>query len=186
MTAPLTLSALSLGLAVALAQRPDGSRAAELTRIAEAPHTSVQNSLRHLVAHGFVRQSGPLFWLIADHPAASDLVNLGLRIPSPEAAIALVLRANDAVDFAFVDEIGFVVGERRADHPAAWLALDRSLTTIRRDRDRPRIVRFETVELARILRSAMGLRARLARGEPLKGLLPRPRDPDSGSRVRRS
>ena len=84
MAAPLTLSALSLELAVVLAQRPDGSRAADLTRIAEAPHTSVQNSLRHLVDHGFVRRSGLLYWLVADHPAAPELVNLGLRVPPPK------------------------------------------------------------------------------------------------------
>ncbi len=161
-TAPLALSALALNLVVVLSQRPSGSRANDLGRILAAPHTSVQTTLRHLEAHGLVRRDGAGYWLRDDHPAMPEVVALALRLPPMADALALVVRANEAIEFACVDGIGFIVGERRALAPEAWVQFERALAEVRRDRDdAPLLVDFATADLARMLHSAVGLRTRI-------------------------
>ena len=85
--APLSLSALSIDLVVALAQRPAGVGAGELARIVGGAPTSVQNGLRLLAAHGLVLRGASRYALVPGHPAAAELVALGLRLLAPESAI---------------------------------------------------------------------------------------------------
>ena len=179
---PLSLSALSLDLIIALAQRPHGVSASELARVVGGAPTSVQSSLRLLTDHGLVtRGGGARYRLSAQHPAAADAVALALRLAAPDAATRLVLRASDSVEFAVVDETSFVVGTRADAEPDSRAALDSSLATIRRDRpDVPPVLRFETEELRRILRSALALRRRVTAGEVVKGVL-RPAGPSAAS-----
>ena len=166
----LSLSALSLDLIVALAQRPDGLGAGELTRIVAGPPTTVQNSLRLLTTHGLVIRDGSRFTLAGTHPAAAEVVALGLRLPPPDAATRIVVRANTSIEFAVADETGFIVGTRAEPDPEAVALLDSSLATIGRGRpEAPPVLRFETHELGRILRSAVALRRRVAAAEVIKG-----------------
>ena len=128
------------------------------------------NGIRLLAAHGLVTRAGSRYGLARQHPAAAEAVALGLRLPSPEAAIRVVLRASDSIEFAVADEDGFVVGIRVSPTAVSLAALEASLATIRRDRpELPPILRFETPELARILHSAMGLRRRVASATLVKG-----------------
>jgi hypothetical protein len=157
---------------VALAQRPDGvgTGAAALARTTQGAPTSVQNSLRSLAAHGLVRRGPGGYALAADQPAAEELIALGLRLAPPRAAIGLLIRANDSVEFACVDETGFIVGMQPNPAPDALARFETSIETIHRGRsDVPVVLRFDTDELARILRSALGLRTRVASAEIVKG-----------------
>ena len=177
---PLSLSALSLDLIIALAQRRGGIGSSELTRIVVGPPTTVQNSLRLLVAHGLVTRSGTRFALARAHPAAGEAVALGLRLAPPGAAMRLVVRASDSVEVAIADEMGLIVGLRADADPESLALLDSSLATIGRDRsDVPQVLRFETRELARILHSALGLRSRVAVADIVKGTV-RPAGPSDG------
>ncbi len=165
----LTLSPLAMDLLVALSQRPDGSRAADLARIVAAPPTSVTGVLRDLGGHGVVTRNGWTYHLATEHPAHHELLELCLRLPSPEFAIEIVLRANDAIEFACVDPGGFIASERSAA-PESQAALEMAIETIRRDRaDAPYVLRFSVSDLNRIAQSAVGLRARLKAGRVLKG-----------------
>ena len=182
--APLSLSALSIDLVVALAQRPAGVGAGELARIVDGAPTSVQNALRLLAAHGFVTRGSSRFALARDHPAAAELVALGLRLPPPDAAIRLVLRASDIVDFAAVDNAGFVIGTRPGTGTALLDALDDALATIRRDRaESMSVLRFESGELGRILNAAVGLRRRVLEAQIIKGVV-RPVGPSASGTAR--
>src|SRR5207248_10297409 len=96
--APLSLSALSLEIVVALAQRPRGAGSSELARIVEGPKTSVQSPLRLLVRHGIVAQAAGQFSLADQRPGVPELVALGLRLGDPVDTIRLVLRASDVVE----------------------------------------------------------------------------------------
>jgi hypothetical protein len=123
------------------------------------------------VANQIVRREGSAFMLLPERVGVRELVALGLRLPSPTEVIRVVLRANEAVEFACLDASGFVVGERGASTEHAVGLLDATLDDIRRDRTDavPVVLRFETGELIRILRSAVGLRTRVAMAEVVKG-----------------
>jgi hypothetical protein len=170
MAAPLSISALSLDLAVALAQRPRGAGSTELARIVDGPKTTVQSALRVLAQHGLVARSGRQFTLARQRPGVEELVTLALRLPEPEAAIRLVLRASDVVEFACIDPGGFIVGERLHVEGDEMEAFETSLQTIAQERaDVLPVLRFELGELVRITHSAIGLRTRVAGAEIVKG-----------------
>jgi hypothetical protein len=168
--AALSLSALTLDVVVALAQRPNGAGATDLARMVRGAPTSVQNCLKLLVTHGLLDRDGLDYRLRREHPAMPELVALGLRLPDPLDAIRIVVRANDAVEFAAVDDGGYIVGTAASPSPAVAGILDDSLETIRRGRTPPpHILQFPMEDLVRILRSAMGLRGRLAAAQIEKG-----------------
>ena len=191
--AALNLSALSLEIVVALGQRPSGMGAGELARITRGAPTSIQNQVRGLVGGQIVARDAGRLALNPAHPARAELVALGLRLAPPRIAMRLVVSANPAVEFATVDDGGFVMA--LSDKPAVedLATLDTALAIIRRDRaDVPMIVRFSMEDLARILRSAVGLRTRIAAAELLKGVrrtgpsgaMHRPFVPGRGTRIR--
>jgi hypothetical protein len=124
--------------------------------------------------HGLVERVGSQYHLNSAARGAPEIVALGLRLPAPELAIRLVLRANEAVELAIFDPGGFVVGERGAGDGESLDRLDDALEAIRRDRaDTPAVLRFQTGELARLIRTAIGLRSRVAMGEVVKGTVRR-------------
>jgi hypothetical protein len=170
---PLSLSAISLDIVVALAQRPDGMGAGELGRIVDGAPTSVQNNLRVLLAHGLIHRSASRYLLTVDQPGVEDLVAAGLRLSKAEAALRLVLRASESVDFACEDSGGFIVGMKAKVDPASMAALEQSLATVRRGRpvSVPAILRFDVDELTRLIHSAVGLRARIGSATVLKGFV---------------
>lgn len=166
----MSLSALSIDLVIALAQRPDGIGAGELARIVDGPPTSVQNALRRLTIHGLVTRRVSRWTLESSHPAASELVSLGLRLAAPQEALRLVLCASDRVEFACMDGGGFIVGTGTRATPKAAGAFATSLEAIRRGReDVPIVLQFEIDELARIIHSAILLRTRIGSADVLKG-----------------
>ena len=170
-TVPLSISALGFDILIALAQRPGGIGAGPLGRIVDGAPTSVQNTLRMLIANGLVRRTGTRYLVEPGAPGVEELVAAGLRLARPAAALRLVLRANDSVEFASEDPGGFVVGLRsEAEAPVAE-ALERSIATVRRGRSTgdPAILHFQFEELTRIVRSAVGLRTRLAAADVIKG-----------------
>jgi hypothetical protein len=160
---------------VVLSQRPTGVGAGELARLADAPPTSVQNTLRLLVVNGLVSRRASRYFLSTDHPAVAEVVAVGLRLAPPQDALLLVIRASEYVEFASLDEAGFVIGTRTNPDPDSASAFEAAIATIRRDReDVPVMLRFETEELARILQSAVGLRTRIAAAHAVKGIVRRP------------
>jgi hypothetical protein len=170
---PLSLSALSVDILIALSNRADGIAAGELGRILDGAPTSIQNNLRVLTTHGLVQRQGSRYVLVVDEPGVEELVAAGLRLARPEDAIRLVLRANTTVEFATYDLGGFIVGLRaRPDIPSID-ALERSIGTIRRNRPVavPAILRFEMDELVRIMHAAVGLRTRIAAALVVKGVV---------------
>jgi hypothetical protein len=173
---PLSLSALSIDMLVALAQRPDGFGAGELGRIVEGAPTSIQNNFRVLLGHGLAERQGSRYVLASDTPGVEELVGAGLRLAAPAQALRLVLRANSAVEFASEDLGGFIVGLRAKADPSAMEALERSIATVRRGRPVavPAILRFEMEELSRIMHTAVGLRTRIASAMVLKGVVRSP------------
>jgi len=175
-TVPLSLSALSLDILIALDQAVGGLGAGPLGRVVDGPPTSVQNNLRVLLAHGLVQRTATRYSLVADAPAAEELAAAGLRLASPDAAIRLILRANPAVEFACQDPGGFVVGQATNADETAIVALERGIATIRRGRSAavPPVLRFQIDELSRILHSAMGLRTRVASAVVVKGAVRAP------------
>jgi hypothetical protein len=165
-----------MDILVALDQAHQGLGAGPLGRIVDGPPTSVQNNLRGLVTAGLVKRASTRYVLTADAPAAEELVAAAMRLPVPEAAIRLVLRATPAVEFASEDPGGFVVALAMSADEAANAALERAVTTIRRGRPAtvPPVLRFSTDELGRILHSALGLRSRIAAATVVKGVIRTP------------
>jgi hypothetical protein len=170
-TVPLSLSALSLDILVALDQAALGLGAGPLGRVVEGAPTSVQNNLRALVASGLVRRTSTRYLLAVDAPGAEELVAAALRLAPPAAAMRLVARANPAVEFASEDGGGFVVGLATNADETSLAALDRAIAMIRRDRPAtvPPVLRFQMDELSRIIHSAIGLRTRLGAASVVKG-----------------
>jgi hypothetical protein len=159
---------------VVLSQRPTGLGAGELVRLTDAAPTSLQNTLRLLVANGLVGHRSSRYFLSTDHPALAEVVATGLRLATPQDALLLVMRASEYVEFACIDEAGFVIGTQANADPDSAAAFEGAIATIRRDRgDVPVVLRFETEELARILQSAIGLRTRIASAQPVKGIVRR-------------
>jgi hypothetical protein len=173
----LTLSPIGFDIILALCQAPAGLRLADLAHVIGSPVSSVQTSLRILVANQLVRREAvepPRYRLSPEHPAAEELVSLASVLPEPAHAIGVVLRANPVVTFAAVDALGFlcVTQDQPLDADAAT-ALDRQLELVSNARpETPSVMRMTASELDRLVRVAVGLAERLRKALPLKGRPP--------------
>jgi hypothetical protein len=172
----LTLSPIGFDIILALSQAPDGLRLAELAHVIGSPVSSVQTSLRVLVANDIVRKSGgdaPRYRLSADHPAHASLVATAAVIGDAARSIGVILRANPAVAWAGVDADGFLVGLAAEVPREAREPLDRELALIAESRpESPSVVRMPLAELDRLARVALELRARVRRALTIKGRPP--------------
>jgi hypothetical protein len=171
----LTLTPISFDIAIALGQLPEGLRLSPLAHAIGSPVSSVQAALRILVATGLavrVGSSPPVYRLAEQHPAFEPLVALALTVSEPAHVLAILLRANPAVQFAAVDSRGFMAAIRE-DAIEARHRLDRSLETTRSTSDAvPRMELFDEQELVRHLAVSVGLRDRVRSAIVLKGHVP--------------
>ncbi len=168
----LTLSPIGFDIVLALSQVPRGMRLADLAHVISSPVSSVQTALRILVGNGLVERLGddpPRYRLATDHPARTELASLATVLPEPERAIGIIVRANPAVAYAGVDDVGFVISTIEGD-PAALNALDHHLELVAGARkDSPVLLRLTEAEFRRLAKVALGLRERIGNAVVLKG-----------------
>ena len=172
----LIASPIAVDLLLALTQRREGARLAELAHAVGAPLTSVQRAIRVLVADGVVERHGrtrPVYGLRAGHPALTVLTDLAYLASPAERAFRVVLRACHAVEFAARDDDGYIVVEHPLADPRDALALDDALLRLERVGKRVHVVRLGHHEAIGRARDDTALRSRLARAAILKGGLAR-------------
>lgn len=168
----ITLSPIGFDVALALSQSPPGLRLAELAHVIGSPVSSVQTALRGLLAGGLVERldtDPPRYVLAASHPARNELASLATVLPEPERALAILVRANQAVSYAGVDASGFIVAVDQRKTTAVE-ALDRHLDLVAAARPgAPAVLRMNEDELRRMVRVALELRARIRDAVALRG-----------------
>jgi hypothetical protein len=168
----LSISPIGFDCVLALSQAVDGLRLAELAHTIGSPVSSVQTALRILLANGLVVRvddDPPHYRLSESHPAVNELAALATVLPDAERAMGIILRANPAVTYAGVDGAGFIVAVDGANE-AATAALDRHLGLVAGARpSTPGVLRMPPDEFRRMLRVAIGLRARVRDAIVLRG-----------------
>jgi hypothetical protein len=172
----LTLSPIGFDIILALSQAPDGLRLAEISQVIGSPVSSVQTSLRVLIANDLVRREGtdaPRYLLAEMHPARSALVSTATVIGDAAHAIGLVLRASPAVAWAAVDGTGFLAGLVTDASADAMERLERQLLLVADARpESPAVVRMPMAELDRLVRVELELRSRARKAVTIKGRPP--------------
>ncbi len=180
----LTLTPIAFDILLALDQSRNTIRLADLANLIGSPVSSVQASLRILMANDIVERIAgdpPVYRLRHDHPAAAALVNVASVLPEPEHVIGIALRANPAVAFATIDGDGFVYALLDDASRDDLGALGRLLETVRAARtDGPRCVQLGAAELGRLARVDVGLWRRISDAVRLKGRLPNVRHAQTG------
>ena len=101
----LVASEHGLRALVALSQRPDGLRPAEVATILDVSFSSAERALRVLEDDGLVERPDRRFVLMGD-ARAGTAVHFAFAMVEPTEALAVVARANRAVEFAGVDAAG--------------------------------------------------------------------------------
>ena len=132
----LVASEHGLRALVALSQRPEGLRPAEIATILAVPFSSAERALRVLEDDGLVEHRDRRFALLASGRAkgavragagarAQAAVRFALAMVDPIETLAVLARANPAVEFAGIDEegagtaeLGAVLVIRRFAEPA--------------------------------------------------------------------
>jgi predicted nucleotidyltransferase len=113
----LVASEHGLRALVALSQRPDGLRPAEVAAILGVPFSSAERALRVLDDDGLAERRDRRFAL-RSAARARAAVRFALGMVEPAEALALLARANPAVEFAGTDDHGAVLVIRRFAEPA--------------------------------------------------------------------
>lgn len=108
----LVASEHGLRALVALSQRPEGLRPAEVATILRIPFSSAERALRVLEHDGLVEHRDRRFAAFTDARAGAA-VRFALAMVEPVEALAVLARANRAVEFAGTDEQGAVLVIRR-------------------------------------------------------------------------
>ncbi|MEK6720014.1 MAG: helix-turn-helix domain-containing protein [Chloroflexota bacterium] len=172
----LTLTPIAFDLILALSQVRGGLRLSDLAHIVGAPVSSVQASLRILLANGIVDRLGDdrvVYRLRPGHPAQAALVDVAAVLAEPEHVIGIVLRANPSVSFASIDRQGFVFATSDDADAADMSRLDRAIGAVRAARNAaPALMQLRGAEFGRLARVDVGLVARLVSAVRLKGHLP--------------
>jgi len=172
----LTLSPIGFDIILALSQASGGLRLAELSQIIGSPVSSVQTSLRVLIANELVRKEGtdaPRYLLSPDHPARAALVVTATVIADAARSIGVILRANPAVSWAGVDADGFLAALAHDPPAVARETLERHLDMIDESRPgSPSVLRMPADELDRLTRVELELRSRVRRSLTIKGQPP--------------
>lgn len=163
----------SLEAVVALAQRPAGSRLAEVAEALEVPLSSAQRALATLIADGLVRsvpRAAPRYTMDPRHPAGDALTEFALRALRIRRAVDISCRANVAVEFAGRDHHGYVVVLSPFAEPADAARLNATFEVIDRQRpDRAALAVVERGDLRRRLLDDRVLRDRGLRLTVVKG-----------------
>ena len=172
----LTLTPIAFDLVLALSQSPDGLRLAELAERIGSPVSSVQTSLRVLMANAIVARLAadpPAYHLDPRHHAIGPLLRLAAVLPEPEHAIGILLRASRAVEFAVFDREGFVIAVADGSGSAEVERLESTIEMVLSARPtRSSIVTMRGPELADRLRMEPEMWTRLVDARRIKGHLP--------------
>ena len=172
----LISSGPALDLVVALTQRREGARLAELAAASDLTLSTAQAAMRVLLADGIVaRQAGhrPRYRLRAEHRASNAIVGLAARYAAPQHSIDVALRANPSIEFAARDADGYVVVEHLLADPRDLGALDRVVGLIASGGPEPHMTRYAHRELVDQLRDDVQPRRRAEAATPLKGSVAR-------------
>jgi predicted nucleotidyltransferase len=172
----LISSGPALDLVLALTQRREGGRLAELAAAADLPLSTAQTAMRLLVSDRVVAPEGehrPRYRLRAQHRASDAIVRLAARHAAPLRAHDIVLRANPAIEFAARDRDGYVVVEHPLADPRDLVALDHVAGLIGRGSDAARVTRYTHHDLVDRLREDVGPLRRAEAATRLKGSLAR-------------
>jgi len=184
----LVSSAPALDLVLALTQRRDGARLAELAVASGLSLSTAQTAMRLLLTDRIVASEGahrPRYRLHPEHRASDAIIRLAARHAAPRRSLDIVLRANPAVEFAAHDRDGYVVVEHPLADPRDLAALEHVAGLIGADGNEFRITRYTHAELVDRLRDDVESRRRAEAATPLKGSLARSFSVPAG-RARRS
>jgi len=132
--AHLVRSRRALELLLALEQRPEGARLAELARSGNMPLSAGQTGVGLLVAEGIAeRTTGvrPHYRIRPEHPLREALLNVAARSLPPERAIQVVLGASPALEFAAQDSRGYILVRSPLAEPSQIVALKHGLERVR-------------------------------------------------------
>src|SRR5438094_3267638 len=127
-------SAIALDLILALTQKREGARLADLATATDTAISAAQVAVRLLLADRLIeREPGrrPRYRLRREHPAIAALIELSLRSTAPAHALDVILRANPAVEFAARDRDGYRVVEGPIADPRDVALLHAALAKIR-------------------------------------------------------
>ena len=108
----LVASEHGLRALVALSQRPAGLRPTEVAAILEIPFSSAQRALHVLEDDGLIEHRDRRFASLADARARAA-ARFALAMVEPVEAVAVLARANRAVEFGGIDNQGAVLVIRR-------------------------------------------------------------------------
>jgi hypothetical protein len=125
----LVASEHGLRALVALLQRPEGLRPAEVAAILAIPFSSAERALRVLAHDGLIEHRDRRFRLLAN-ARCDAAVRFALAMIEPAETLAVLARSNPAVEFAGVDAGGAVLVIRRFAEPAAEALLHAALADL--------------------------------------------------------
>jgi len=125
----LVASEHGLRALIALSQRPEGLRPAEVATILGIPFSSAQRALRVLEDDGLVEHRDRRFATVTDARTGAA-VRFALAIIEPIEALAVLARASRAVEFAGTDEQGAVLVIRRFAEAADEVLLHAALADL--------------------------------------------------------
>ena len=172
----LISSGPALGLVLALTQRREGARLAELAAASDLSLSTAQTAMRLLLSDGIVARDSerrPRYRLRAEHRASDAIVRLAARYAAPAPSLDLVLRANPAIEFAARDPDGYVVVEHPLADPRDLAALEHVAGLVAAGGPGPRMTRYAHHDLVDRLRDDARPRRRAEAATPLKGSLAR-------------
>jgi len=172
----LVSSGPALDLVLALTQRRDGARLAELANASGLSLSTAQTAMRLLLTDGIVageRAHRPRYRLRPEHRASDAIVRLAARYAAPPHSLDIVLRANPAIEFAARDRDGYVVVEHPVADPRDLAAFELIAGLIGAGGDEVRICRYAHSDLVDQLRNDVEPRRRAEAATPLKGSLAR-------------
>lgn len=172
----LIASPLAIDLLVALTQRREGVRLAELASALGVPLTSAQRAMRILLADGAVEREGrtrPRYRLRPEHPGLAVLMDFAFHASPADRTLPIVLRASPSLEFAARDAAGYLVVEHPLADPRDLVLLDDALLRLERVGRPVRLVRLGHHEAIARVREDAVLRSRVARALILKGSLAR-------------
>lgn len=169
-------SGLALDLTLALTQRRDGARLAELAAATAVPLSSAQRAMRLLLADGLVEtraERRPRYALAKEHSALDPVVALALTSLPTERVVTILARSDPAIEFAAADREGYLVVLGPAADPRDALAFEDALARLASLRGAVDLLRLEHHDAVASARRDPGLRARVGRARILKGTLAR-------------
>ncbi len=126
----LVASEHGLRALVALGQRPDGLRPADVARSLDISFSSAERALRLLEDDGLAARRERRFAVVAG-PVAEVAVRFAIAMLEPIETLAILARASTTAEFLGVDPAGAVLVVRRFADPAGEALLDRAIAEVR-------------------------------------------------------